>query len=125
MRLCCAVMSDTDNQVNVLQAFQAGATDYLIKPLRSNEVATLWQHAWRLKSSQHRSADPTKGPAAADQGACERRSASRNASTSNQEASTGGCEAQAIEIKVEVKLTQHHAWVQIERYGVSTHNPST
>ncbi|EFJ40220.1 hypothetical protein VOLCADRAFT_69846, partial [Volvox carteri f. nagariensis] len=38
------VMSSQDSQENVLQAFQAGAADYLIKPIRKNELATLWQH---------------------------------------------------------------------------------
>mmetsp|Transcript_28454 Transcript_28454/g.62608 ORF Transcript_28454/g.62608 Transcript_28454/m.62608 type:complete len:790 (+) Transcript_28454:109-2478(+) len=41
------VMSSQDSQESVLQAFEAGAADYLIKPLRKNEVATLWQHVWR------------------------------------------------------------------------------
>lgn len=41
------VMSSHDSQENVMQAFEAGAKDYLIKPIRRNEVSTLWQHIWR------------------------------------------------------------------------------
>ncbi len=40
-----AVMS---SQESVLKAFEAGAKDYLIKPVRRNELATLWQHVWRV-----------------------------------------------------------------------------
>lgn len=43
------VMSSQDSQESVLQAFEAGAADYLIKPIRRNEVATLWQHVSVLK----------------------------------------------------------------------------
>lgn len=41
------VMSCQDSQASVLQAFEAGAADYLIKPIRKNEIWTLWQHIWR------------------------------------------------------------------------------
>lgn len=43
-----AVMSSQASQESVLKAFEAGAKDYLIKPVRRNELATLWQHVWRV-----------------------------------------------------------------------------
>lgn len=42
-------MSAQDAQSNVLEAFEAGVADYLIKPVRKNELTTLWQHVWRTK----------------------------------------------------------------------------
>ena len=41
-------MSSQSSQELVLKAFEAGAKDYLIKPVRRNELATLWQHVWRV-----------------------------------------------------------------------------
>jgi len=94
------VMSCQESQESVLRAFRAGASDYLIKPLRRNEVATLWQHVWRVKSAQataeraaaagaeaaadaEAAAEADAAAAAAlNDGSCERMG-SRNASTSN------------------------------------------
>lgn len=45
------VMSSECRQEVVLEAFEAGASDFLIKPIRRNELTTLWQHAWRASRS--------------------------------------------------------------------------
>ena len=50
-------MSSQSSQKSVLKAFEAGAKDYLIKPVRRNELATLWQHVWRV----NRDAVPPSG----------------------------------------------------------------
>lgn len=42
-----AVMSSEQSQEAICKAFHIGAADYLIKPIRKNEVATLWHHIWR------------------------------------------------------------------------------
>lgn len=40
----CAVMSSESREEVVSQALQAGATEYLVKPIRRRELSTLWQH---------------------------------------------------------------------------------
>lgn len=44
-------MSSSSSQDFVLKAFDAGASDYLIKPIRRNELSTLWKHVWNHKKS--------------------------------------------------------------------------
>ncbi|KAJ9516960.1 hypothetical protein QJQ45_027392, partial [Haematococcus lacustris] len=63
------VMSSADSQASVLQAFEAGAADYLIKPVRRNEVATLWQHVWRAHRSKAAAVPQPPGVGSAAAGA--------------------------------------------------------
>ena len=51
LTLTPAVMSSQSSQEAVLKAFEAGARDYLVKPIRKNEVTTLWQHLWRFSQT--------------------------------------------------------------------------
>eukprot|EP00798_Chlamydomonas_sp_ICE-L_P023299 gene23299-30536_t len=55
------VMSSHDSQDSVMRAFECGAADFLIKPIRRNEAATLWQHVWRANrpKGEEVSATPT------------------------------------------------------------------
>lgn len=46
------VMSSRGGQDVVQQAFQAGAADYLLKPIRRNELSTLWRHIWKSHPSR-------------------------------------------------------------------------
>ncbi|KAH7296408.1 hypothetical protein KP509_26G022500 [Ceratopteris richardii] len=43
------VMSDHDDMAVVANCLLLGAADYLVKPLRSNEVMNLWTHMWRKR----------------------------------------------------------------------------
>lgn len=54
MNIPVVVMSAEDSQHSVLQAFEAGAVDYLVKPIRRNELTTLWQHVWRANKGSTR-----------------------------------------------------------------------
>ena len=36
-----------DDKTTVSTALHSGAADYLVKPLRRNELGTLWAHVWR------------------------------------------------------------------------------
>ena len=46
-----SVMSSQDSVDLVLKCFQNGAADFLVKPVRKNELKNLWQHAWRKANS--------------------------------------------------------------------------
>ena len=42
-----AVMSSHDSTSMVVKCFSKGAVDFLVKPIRKNELKNLWQHVWR------------------------------------------------------------------------------
>nr|GEU45797.1 two-component response regulator-like APRR7 isoform X1 [Tanacetum cinerariifolium] len=43
----CAVMSSDDSMGIVFSCLSKGAVDFLVKPIRKNELKNLWQHVWR------------------------------------------------------------------------------
>ncbi|XP_010493609.1 PREDICTED: two-component response regulator-like APRR5 [Camelina sativa] len=46
------IMMSTQDSVNtVYKCMLRGAADYLVKPLRRNELRNLWQHVWRRQTS--------------------------------------------------------------------------
>jgi response regulator of citrate/malate metabolism len=45
-----AVMSSQDSIKTVYKCMLRGAADYLVKPIRKNELRNLWQHVWRKQS---------------------------------------------------------------------------
>ncbi|KAK4792111.1 hypothetical protein SAY86_022546 [Trapa natans] len=44
------MMSSQDSIGNVYKCMLKGAADYLVKPIRRNELQNLWQHVWRRQS---------------------------------------------------------------------------
>ncbi|XP_010559150.1 PREDICTED: two-component response regulator-like APRR9 isoform X2 [Tarenaya hassleriana] len=46
------MMSSQDSFSMVLKCMLRGAADYLIKPVRKNELRNLWQHVWRRQTLQ-------------------------------------------------------------------------
>eukprot|EP00271_Cylindrocystis_brebissonii_P008107 TRINITY_DN22136_c0_g1_i1.p1 TRINITY_DN22136_c0_g1~~TRINITY_DN22136_c0_g1_i1.p1 ORF type:complete len:942 (-),score=165.94 TRINITY_DN22136_c0_g1_i1:1510-4335(-) len=46
-RMPVVMMSSRDSMDLVLTCFQKGAVDFLVKPVRKNELRNLWQHVWR------------------------------------------------------------------------------
>ena len=40
-------MSSNDSMSMVFKCLSKGAVDFLVKPLRKNELKNLWQHVWR------------------------------------------------------------------------------
>ncbi|XP_031393059.1 two-component response regulator-like APRR5 isoform X2 [Punica granatum] len=45
------MMSSQDSISTVYKCMMRGAADYLVKPIRRNELKNLWQHVWRRQSS--------------------------------------------------------------------------
>ena len=43
-------MSSQDSISTVYTSMMKGAADYLVKPLRRNELRNLWQHVWRRQA---------------------------------------------------------------------------
>lgn len=41
------MMSSHDSMVLVFKCLSNGAVDFLVKPIRKNELKNLWQHVWR------------------------------------------------------------------------------
>eukprot|EP00884_Botryococcus_braunii_P018845 jgi/Botrbrau1/5644/Bobra.55_1s0032.1 len=60
------VMSSEADQNTMMEAFQAGAADYLIKPVRRNEIVPLWQHVWRSKNRRGEPSKLTAAPSGSD-----------------------------------------------------------
>ncbi len=52
LHVALAAMSAESKQEAVLEALKGGAQDYLVKPVRRNELLTLWQHIWRRHQIQ-------------------------------------------------------------------------
>ncbi|CAN1839731.1 Two-component response regulator-like APRR1 [Linum perenne] len=48
-RIPVIMMSAQDEVSTVVNCLRFGAADYLVKPLRSNELLTLWTHMWRRR----------------------------------------------------------------------------
>lgn len=42
-------MSAQDEVSTVVKCLKLGAADYLVKPLRTNELLNLWTHMWRRR----------------------------------------------------------------------------
>nr|BAE72702.1 pseudo-response regulator 95 homologue [Lemna gibba] len=45
------MMSSNDSMKMVFECMLKGAADFLVKPIRKNELRNLWQHVWRRQSS--------------------------------------------------------------------------
>ncbi|KAL0718217.1 hypothetical protein Bca4012_067539 [Brassica carinata] len=77
------IMMSTQDSVNtVYKCMLKGATDYLVKPLRRNELRNLWQHVWRRRQS---SLAPGSFPLDESLGHQKPEGASANKSTSKHE----------------------------------------
>nr|KJB30472.1 hypothetical protein B456_005G145700 [Gossypium raimondii] len=51
-RIPVIMMSAQDEVSIVVKCLRLGAADYLVKPLRTNELLNLWTHMWRRRREQ-------------------------------------------------------------------------
>lgn len=54
------MMSSSDAQETVMKCFRLGAADFLVKPVRANELRNLWRHVW-CRSDVKRQESQSKG----------------------------------------------------------------
>ncbi|KAI9093877.1 hypothetical protein K1719_026875 [Acacia pycnantha] len=86
------MMSSHDSISMAMKCILKGAADFLIKPVRRNELSTLWRHVWRrhpkkleATSENNAASNHTTGSVASTQKnneCCEKRSESQSACTS-------------------------------------------
>eukprot|EP00193_Tetraselmis_chui_P014054 CAMPEP_0177779132 /NCGR_PEP_ID=MMETSP0491_2-20121128/16392_1 /TAXON_ID=63592 /ORGANISM="Tetraselmis chuii, Strain PLY429" /LENGTH=198 /DNA_ID=CAMNT_0019298587 /DNA_START=233 /DNA_END=825 /DNA_ORIENTATION=- len=69
---------ETTSREAVVGCLQSGATECLTKPLRRNELMTLWQHSWRAREAGSRGSTGTKFAGGGDGVTEEERSCERN-----------------------------------------------
>lgn len=46
------MMSSKDDEKTIMKSLEAGATDFLVKPLKGNELKNLWMHVWRKEQGR-------------------------------------------------------------------------
>ncbi|KAG8390458.1 hypothetical protein BUALT_Bualt01G0085400 [Buddleja alternifolia] len=56
------MMSSNDSVSTVYKCMLRGAADFLVKPLRKNELRNLWQHVWRRQTMMQSSSGAGPGP---------------------------------------------------------------
>ncbi|KAK9280571.1 hypothetical protein L1049_014264 [Liquidambar formosana] len=95
------MMSSHDSISMVFKCMLKGASDFLIKPVRRNELKNLWQHVWRRRTptgghvSQHLAVRPHKVEATSENIAASNYSSGYAVSTQkNKECSEKGSDAQ-------------------------------
>ncbi|KAK9145839.1 hypothetical protein Sjap_005742 [Stephania japonica] len=74
------MMSSHDTMSMIFNCMLSGAADFLVKPIRKNELINLWQHIWRRQSSTGNSHGPQEGSSARQK----LEAASENRAASNQ-----------------------------------------
>lgn len=108
------MMSSQDSVSTVYKCMMRGAADYLVKPIRRNELSNLWQHVWRRKASAANG--PQDESVAQDkvEATCENDAASNhsNGNTSciqrNEENTDKGSDAQSSCTKPELEAESVH-----------------
>ncbi|XP_009605296.1 two-component response regulator-like APRR5 [Nicotiana tomentosiformis] len=105
------MMSSNDSVSTVYRCMLRGAADFLVKPVRKNELKNLWQHVWRRRAASVGSQGPLdesvaqqKIEATAENNACSSHSSGYNACVQiNRECIEKGSDAQSSCTKPELE----------------------
>ncbi|KAL6595533.1 hypothetical protein ACP70R_047873 [Stipagrostis hirtigluma subsp. patula] len=124
------MMSSQDSIGTVLKCMQKGAVDFLVKPVRKNELRNLWQHVWR-RHAMNSQANASENNAASNHISANAANGSKTGENSDDESdaqsfgSKREAEIQSVE-KLPENLTDEGAGpsrkyeVQNESYGLNT-----
>ncbi|KAL2527561.1 pseudo-response regulator 5 [Abeliophyllum distichum] len=105
------MMSSHDSVSTVYKCMLKGAADFLVKPVRKNELRNLWQHVWRRRASSSgdielpdESVEQRKAEATAENNAVSNHSSSSMACIQrNRESIEKGSDAQSSSTKPELE----------------------
>ncbi|CAN4085623.1 unnamed protein product [Withania somnifera] len=111
------MMSSNDSVSTVYRCMLRGAADFLVKPVRKNELKNLWQHVWRRRSASGSSQGPLdesvaeqKVEATAENNACSNHSSGYKACIQrNRECIEKGSDAQSSCTKPELENEEESA----------------
>ncbi|KAM3319689.1 two-component response regulator-like APRR5 [Capsicum chacoense] len=111
------MMSSNDSVSTVYRCMLRGAADFLVKPVRKNELKNLWQHVWRRQSASGSSQGPLdesvaqpKVEATAENNACSNHSSGYKACVQrNRECIEKGSDAQSSCTKPELENEEENA----------------
>ncbi|CAN4089459.1 unnamed protein product [Withania somnifera] len=111
------MMSSNDSVSTVYRCMLRGAADFLVKPVRKNELRNLWQHVWRRRSASCSSQGPLdesvaqqKVEATAENNACSNHSSGYKACVQrNRECIEKGSDAQSSCRKPELENEEENA----------------
>ncbi|KAK3118447.1 hypothetical protein QOZ80_9BG0699220 [Eleusine coracana subsp. coracana] len=81
------MMSSQDSIGTVLKCMQKGAVDFLVKPVRKNELRNLWQHVWR-RHAMNNQTNASENNAASNHISANAGNGSRTGENSDEESDT-------------------------------------
>ncbi|XP_006347516.1 two-component response regulator-like APRR5 [Solanum tuberosum] len=111
------MMSSNDSVSTVYRCMLRGAADFLVKPVRKNELKNLWQHVWRRRAASGSSQGPVaesvaqqKVEVTAENNACSNHSSGYKACVQrNRECIEKGSDAQSSCTKPELENEEENA----------------
>ncbi|KAK8464977.1 hypothetical protein PHAVU_010G119700 [Phaseolus vulgaris] len=121
------MMSSHDSVSMVLKCMLKGAVDFLIKPIRRNELVNLWQHVWRRHASSAPTQNTTFSPtnlktASEDNSASNKSSGSVASSKKNNECSERDMPQLKNSKQKKIDLVKHEKFARFESESAKINN---